>query len=457
MEENVITKSNKLKLIVLTTTILLVTLIGVTYAYFAIQVVGNETASSMKVLTANKNLIYNDVQIVSDELVEPGWSDTKTLTVQNTGNVPADFIIKFRELTNTIINGELVLSATCTASTGTCDALPERAVHSAATEITNAYMYGPYTIPAGVTYTYTLTVEFKETGSRQSYNKGKSFIGTLNIGDGTPTPESCFTTSGAQITTYTCNNTDIILPKTIGGTTMTSIANETFKQKGLTSVVIPEGYTTLGQYSFNDNQLTSIVLPNTLTTLGRAAFDTNQLTSAAIPSRVSTIGRAAFANNQLMSAAISSGVTTIKLYAFHNNLLTSVIIPNSVTAIENAAFQDNQLTSITIPNGVTTISTAAFRRNQLTSVVIPSNVTTIGEGAFRVNQLSSVVIPSNVTTINNYAFLENQLTSVTIEGKSSSSQFTTYGTNIWGWKSGITCTTNNTSNVTNGCITWLGN
>ena len=64
MEENVITKSNKLKLIVLTTTILLVTLIGVTYAYFAIQVVGNETASSMKVLTANKNLIYNDVQIV---------------------------------------------------------------------------------------------------------------------------------------------------------------------------------------------------------------------------------------------------------------------------------------------------------------------------------------------------------------------------------------------------------
>ena len=112
-----------------------------------------------------------------------------------------------------------------------------------------------------------------------------------------------------------------------------------------------------------------------------------------------------------------------------------------------------------IPSNVTTIGQHAFEDNQLTSVVIPSSVTSIGYQAFYKNRLTSVVIPSGVTTIESQAFLNNQLTSVTINGKSSSSDFTSYGTYIWGWASAAnrTCTvTNNTSNVEGGCITWTG-
>ena len=86
-------------------------------------------------------------------------------------------------------------------------------------------------------------------------------------------------------------------------------------------------------------------------------------------------------------------------------------------------------------------------------------MTTIGVTAFTDNYLTSVKIPSSVTTINSYAFWKNQLKSVTIEGKSSSGNFTTYETSLWGWASAAnrTCTvTDNTSNVEGGCITWLG-
>ena len=59
----------------------------------------------------------------------------------------------------------------------------------------------------------------------------------------------------------------------------------------------------------------------------------------------------------------------------------------------------------------------------------------------------------SVTSIGRQAFSGNQLTSVTIQGKISSSEFTTYY-QYWGWASGVTCVKDNTSNVTNGCITW---
>ena len=398
MENNEITKTNKIKVIVITLLIFIVSIAGISYAYFTIQITGNDTASSMRLSTANMSLIYNDVQIASGEYVTPGWSETKTLTVTNNGNVTSDYIIKFRELTNTIIYGELVLLATCSSSSGTCDNLPERAVHSASTEITNAYMYGPISIDPGVTHTYTLTIEFIETGSNQNYNQNKYFNGTLNIGDGTATPESCFTISNftssiVQIANYdeTCGS-DVIIPSVINGKTISRIygsgSNGAFNNKGLTSVIIPNSVTTIGSSAFSSNQLTSVVIPNSVITLR------------------------GFSNNQLVSA----------------------VIPNSVTTL--GGFSSNQLTSVAIPSSVTTIEGNAFDHNQLTLVIIPSSVTTIESSAFYNNQLVSITIPNSVTTIGNQAFLSNQLTSVTIEGKSSSGDFTSYGSNIWGWATG---------------------
>ena len=359
MENNEITKTNKIKVIVITLLIFIVSIVGISYAYFTIQITGNDTASSMRLTTANMSLVYNDVQIASGEYVTPGWSETKTLTVTNNGNVTSDYIIKFRELTNTIIYGELVLSATCSSSSGTCDNLPERAVHSASTEITNAYMYGPISIDPGVTHTYTLTVEFIDTGSNQNYNQNKYFSGTLNIGDGTSTDESCFTTTNINSTTVkitgydaTCGS-DVIIPSVINGKTVTTLGGE------------------------------------------------------------------------------NSDVA-----AFKDKGLTSVVIPTSVTTIGYEAFSTNQLTSVVIPSGNTTIGSRSFMYNQLTSVEIPSSVTTIKIQAFHTNQLTSVIIPTSVTIIDYYAFFNNQLSSVTIQGKSSSSDFTSYGNYIWGWTSG---------------------
>ena len=182
METNEVSKSNKIKIIVITALIFLVSIAGISYAYFTIQITGNDTASSMRLRTANMSLVYNDVQIVSGEYATPGWTQTTTLTVTNNGNVDAYYNIIWRDLTNEITNGELVISATCASSpSGSCSNISETAVPTYTTETHNVGVTLGISIAPGVTHTYTLTALFKETGSNQNYNQNKYFNGTLNI------------------------------------------------------------------------------------------------------------------------------------------------------------------------------------------------------------------------------------------------------------------------------------
>ena len=452
-ENNQISKSNKIKIIVITALIFLVSIAGISYAYFTIQITGNDTASSMRLRTANMQLIYNDVQIVSGEYATPGWSDTKTLTVTNNGNVTADYIIKFRELVNTVINGELVLSAECSSSSGTCDDLPERAIHSASTEITDAYMYGPISIAPGVTHTYTLTAEFIETGSNQNYNQNKYFNGTLNIGDGTVTDASHFTyTLGSEVTydinMTTCKNYGISQGATAqqaedycnkdSGATFTIeddlldglILPSEYANYGLSNVIIPitiTGYSNSTAVRYNINMATCVNYiidhwecdegdtvceqqaedycnkdSGATFTIKDDLLDEYILSSEYANYGLSNVvfGEVIAPTDVVIPSTIRNfTVVAIDNNAFQNKGLTSVVIPNSVVTIGAGAFQNNQLTSVVIPSGIMLINSYIFDNNQLTSVSIPNGVLAIGEGAFSDNQLMSVSIPNGVVAV----------------------------------------------------------
>ena len=440
MGNNEVSKSNKIKIIVITALIFLVSIAGISYAYFTIQITGNDTASSMRLRTANMSLVYND------------------------GNQTAYYTIIWRDLINEIINNELVISATCSSSSGSCSNISETPVPASITESHNVMVKRGISIAPGITHTYTLTALFKETGSNQNYNQNKYFNGTLNIGDGT-IDEGLFTytISNNEVTitgfdygfeivdsqkctdywnnnsissncgygvSYHCNASDYntsYCGTKVKDYLLNHIPSSDYEEAGIINneIYIPQ----------------NIIIPSSIdgksvVAIGRGAFRQNQLISVVIPSSVTTIGESAFYGNQLTSVVIPNSVTAIGNYAFQNNQLTSVVIPNSVTSISNFAFSGNQLTSVVIPSSVTTIGYNAFTGNQLTSVVIPSSVTSIGSSAFYGNQLTSVMIPNSVTEIFDRAFANNQLTSVTIEGKSSSSDFSTYGNFIWGWATG---------------------
>ena len=112
-------------------------------------------------------------------------------------------------------------------------------------------------------------------------------------------------------------------------------------------VVIPQtinGYsvTTIGSSAFNYMQLTSVIIPNSVTKIDKQAFKYNQLTNINIPNSVITIGRNAFRGNYLTSVTFekNSKLDRIDDLAFETNSITSVTIPNSVSYLSCSAFDE---------------------------------------------------------------------------------------------------------------------
>ena len=327
---------------------------------------------------------------------------------------------------------------------------------------------------------------------------GKSFAATIRV-DAEIIPiasEECFVfdENTQTITDYLCFDgnteslpsiTDVVIPSSINGISVTAIGDGAFAENNLTSVVIPDGVTTIRDYAFYSNNLTSVVIPDSVTTIGNYAFYYNNLTSVVIPDSVTTIGEAAFEFNDLTSVVIPNSVTTIGSGAFRNNNLTSVVIPDSVTEIGGSAFNNNQLSesqayiyarngngsidyttivsyggakrdNVVIPNNVTTIGDWAFAENNLTSVIIPDSVTIIENHAFSFNNLTSVVIPDSVTAIGNNAFACNNLSSVYIGANSNLTETTGIGYGAFR-SSNLTTTYNGRTYVENPNLTIYNN
>ena len=99
--------------------------------------------------------------------------------------------------------------------------------------------------------------------------------------------------------------------------------------------------TSIGQDAFKDKNVTSVTIPNTVTSIGASAFSgTSKLTSCTLPT--------------------NANFTTIPESCFYGSGLNSITIPNTVTSIGASAFSGSGLNSITIPTSVTSIGASAF-------------------------------------------------------------------------------------------------
>ena len=100
--------TKKQKIIVSTTGIFLVLLIlvGLTYAYFLTRIKGNTNEKSISVSTANLILEYADIDdiVVGGENVEPGTTWTKKFSATNKGSKKVEYGVALENVLNTLEN-----------------------------------------------------------------------------------------------------------------------------------------------------------------------------------------------------------------------------------------------------------------------------------------------------------------------------------------------------------------
>jgi hypothetical protein len=196
--------------------------------------------------------------------------------------------------------------------------------------------------------------------------------------------------SGTAITIvgYTGPSGSVVIPDTIVGLPVTSIAD----------------------YAFNYlPTLTSIVFPNSLTRIGAASFaGCVELGPVNIPSTVTNIGSVAFAYcSSLTAISVDPGNPNYSSLAgvlfdkLQKTLITypggkagSYTPPNGVITIGDDSFDGSvALTNVSLPTGVSKIGLFAFADcTALISVFVPSSVTNITLSFFGCTALNSIVV-----------------------------------------------------------------
>ena len=193
--------SRKQRIIVSVTGIFLVLLIlvGLTYAYFLTKIKGNTNSKSISVTTANLLLEYADVndELITDSAVEPGKTWTKTFVATNKGNKTVTYGVALENVVNQFERkDDIVYTLDCKqysktgfsidktnktvtgTISGTCNGVSEE---------TTFPSIGTILVQNDITddkaQVYTLVVTYKNVNENQNVDMNKTFSAKANIVD----------------------------------------------------------------------------------------------------------------------------------------------------------------------------------------------------------------------------------------------------------------------------------
>jgi hypothetical protein len=230
---------------------------------------------------------------------------------------------------------------------------------------------------------------------------------------------------GVRIKGYTGKVMAVKIPAEIEGMPVKEIGYGAFSGQKITSVTFPAGLVKIGGRAFNKcSGLTSVVIPDSVTVIGNGAFagcyyfdDWTEkkvgLTSVTLPKNLTTFEEGGddtgvFEGCRLLTSVKFTGtaLTEIPGGMFVGTAITTLVIPEGVTKLGERAF-GTSLTSITLPSTLIEIGRRAFFATQLKTIVIPDSVTTIGNMAFHgCTELTSVTLGAGIKSIGEYAFRE---------------------------------------------------
>ena len=198
---------------------------------------------------------------------------------------------------------------------------------------------------------------------------------------------------------------DLVLPASINKDgveyKVTSIRANAFERCwALTSLVIPEGVTEIGDFAFSGCvALKSVKFPDSLHKFGIRAF---------------------FGCYALSSINIPEGTEIISEQCFYGcSSLTSVRLPSTINSIERNAFAECvKLSSVNLPEGLVWIGESAFRGcTSLKDIILPNTLQNIDEEAFASTALTKVVMPAGVSKIHPDAFANCEGVEVVLSGE----------------------------------------
>ena len=168
------------------------------------------------------------------------------------------------------------------------------------------------------------------------------------------------------------------------------------KASNLTTIVIGEGVTHLGDHAFNLCRADTVVLPNTLSSFGECSFYCCNIRDLTLPISVNAAGldddNAFYHISGLERVTFTPGSGYGFDYAafegndcwYHNtpwyqcwDSVKEIVFEDGIKHIGSDAFREQYVTSLTIPNSVESLGCHTFYNSRLTELTIPITLDSI--------------------------------------------------------------------------------
>lgn len=222
----------------------------------------------------------------------------------------------------------------------------------------------------------------------------------------TPTPTPDFVVEDGTLVGYNGTDTDVIVPETVDGQTITAIDFFAFNfNEDINSIILPDSITEIDPQAFAwCTNLKKVVLPKNLTEISGGLFrKCTSLEIIELPKTVTFIDAGAFEGcSGLKEITIPDGVEKIYDDTFDEcTSLTKINLPASVTAIANGAFGScTSLESIDLDNISSIDKYAFYNCTGLTELTIGENPITISAFAFEAcSNITKVTVKNSETSL----------------------------------------------------------
>lgn len=167
---------------------------------------------------------------------------------------------------------------------------------------------------------------------------------------------------------------DFIMPDSIGGMKITSIANSAFSSAKITGELrLPKGLKNLGAYAFANSKLTGeLVLPKGIKTLEDCVF---------------------YKANFSGKLVLPEGLTSIGVESLTYSVFTeSIELPKGLTRVGKSALQESKFTGeFELPESLKYIGSDSFSRSKFTGTMDVSKVSVIQGSAFSSSRINKVI------------------------------------------------------------------
>ena len=192
-------KKQKIIVSIVGITIVLLALLGITYAYYLTRIQGNTNTNSISITTADLKLVYGDgtneiltsdtALMPSTDLTDSGKIGVKDFSVTNTGNATSYVVVienvsvtKASDGTSTtFLSNDFRYTLTC--KVGDTDTSCGNETKSLSIFPINGGVVLNQTIDEGVVHNYEFKLWYIDTGIDQSDDMGKSLQARINIKD----------------------------------------------------------------------------------------------------------------------------------------------------------------------------------------------------------------------------------------------------------------------------------